>query len=87
MTWEMLLWSRVGRPLKPPCEIAGVRVSSSPASGIQLGHLLTFLHWMVAYVMGQSRGTTDLQTDNETQHPCPMGSVLPGARLRVGGGR
>lgn len=45
--------------------MVGVRVSAGPSSGLWLGHLQVFFHWMVVCVVSQPHEVTDLRTDND----------------------
>lgn len=79
----MPLWSGCGRPLGPPCEMVGVRVSAGPSSGLWLGHLQVFFHWMVVCVVSQPHEVTDLRTDNDDTGSLSCGSLY----LKAQGGR
>lgn len=63
--------------------MVGVGVSAGPVSGLQLGHLQVFFHWMVVCVMGPSHGVTELQTDNDDIGSLSCGSLY----LKAQGGR
>ena len=59
-----------------------MRVSAGPASGVQPGHLLAFLFWMLVCVMGHSCGEDDLQTDNDDPGSLSCGLCLPGIKAQ-----